>query len=315
MLHGGSAAPQPAHIHVGICGSNGPIKWPLNRHRRQVDHGRPGGDGRHHVDRPYINVHKSPKDWPTFRAATSARGQGRDVGHAVGSATRRPASHRPRRPRMKLALPAAALGAALVLGATAQAPAPPNAAPAPASAHKLPLQFKLAAQNGSGEAGTATLLDGVDGLIVRLRLEGASGDQPAHIHTGSCDKLNPKPAYPLKTLHDGFSEIEDPEADHDRLEPRRLRHQRPQVDHGDRDLCQLREPRQSQVARARRSTRAPFTRRRPRASACPTSTTCPTTCGRSARSRAPSWASSPTCSWRTPSGPSTSAPSWPTTTC
>lgn len=66
-LHGGSAAPQPSHIHVGTCGSNGPIKWPL----------KPVVAGKSATMVPatiavimstgaYINVHKSPKDLATI---------------------------------------------------------------------------------------------------------------------------------------------------------------------------------------------------------------------------------------------------------
>ncbi len=66
-LHGGSAAPQPAHIHTGVCGSNGPVKYPL----KAVTEGKSTtivpvklsyimGLG------TYINVHKSPKDIPTI---------------------------------------------------------------------------------------------------------------------------------------------------------------------------------------------------------------------------------------------------------
>jgi hypothetical protein len=71
-----------------------------------------------------------------------------------------------------------------------------------------PMQFPIADQNGSGEHGTATLLQGSRGLIVKLRLAGAIDgvDQPAHIHPGTCSKLDPKPKYPLKTVHDGQSE-------------------------------------------------------------------------------------------------------------
>jgi len=96
-------------------------------------------------------------------------------------------------------LVSAALGAALILAATAQSPAP---------ARKMPVQLRLLAQNNSGETGTATLFDGAKGLIVKLRLSGgAEGvDQPAHIHKGTCEKLDPKPTYPLKFVHDGQSE-------------------------------------------------------------------------------------------------------------
>jgi hypothetical protein len=92
----------------------------------------------------------------------------------------------------------AALAAALVFGATAQSPPP----------RKMPTQMHLLAQNNSAETGTATLYDGAKGLIVKLRMSGgAEGvDQPAHIHKGTCDKLDPKPTYPLKSVHDGQSE-------------------------------------------------------------------------------------------------------------
>ena len=94
-------------------------------------------------------------------------------------------------------LVSAALGAALILAATAQSPAP---------ARKMPVQLRLLAQNNSGETGTATLYDGTKGLIVKLRTSGSEADQPAHIHKGTCEKLDPKPAYPLKPVHDGQSE-------------------------------------------------------------------------------------------------------------
>jgi len=78
----------------------------------------------------------------------------------------------------------------------------------PASAALVPMQFPLAPQNDSGEHGTATLLQGTNGLIVRLRLAGAADgvDQPAHIHKGTCSKLDPKPLYALKTVSGGISQ-------------------------------------------------------------------------------------------------------------
>ena len=98
----------------------------------------------------------------------------------------------------------AAVAAALVIGATAQSPAPGGATAAPA--RKMPVQYKLLAQNNSGESGTATLFDGAKGLIVKLRLAGSSVDQPAHIHKGTCEKLDPKPAWGLAAVHEGTSE-------------------------------------------------------------------------------------------------------------
>ena len=76
-----------------------------------------------------------------------------------------------------------------------------------ATAATAPTQFKLSAQNGSGESGTATLLQGTEGLIVIVRTRnGIEGAQPAHIHKGTCEKLDPKPLYPLTAIIDGRSE-------------------------------------------------------------------------------------------------------------
>ena len=69
-----------------------------------------------------------------------------------------------------------------------------------------PDQIPLSAQNGSGESGTATLLQSGDNLYVTLRLNNDQNPQPAHIHKGTCDKLDPKPAYPLSTVQNGKSE-------------------------------------------------------------------------------------------------------------
>jgi hypothetical protein len=80
-----------------------------------------------------------------------------------------------------------------------------------APARKAPVQYKLLAQNNSGETGTATLFDGAKGLIVKLRMSGGAVDQPAHIHKGTCEKLDPKPTYPLKIVHDGTSETTIPD--------------------------------------------------------------------------------------------------------
>ena len=67
---------------------------------------------------------------------------------------------------------------------------------------------KLAPQNNSGESGTATLTKSGDKQTkVVLDVKGGSGaSQPVHIHKGTCDKLDPKPAYPLSPLVNGKSE-------------------------------------------------------------------------------------------------------------
>jgi hypothetical protein len=105
----------------------------------------------------------------------------------------------------KMVFSSLAIGAALVIAATAQSPAP--------MAPKKPIHVRLVTQNSSGEKGTATLYDGAKGLIVKLRMDGGaeSVDQPAHIHKGTCDKLDPKPTYPLRTVHDGESETTIPD--------------------------------------------------------------------------------------------------------
>jgi len=101
-----------------------------------------------------------------------------------------------------------AAGAALLLAVTAQTMAPMSGGAMMSAGEKAPMQIRLTAENNSGETGTATLLNGAKGLIVKVRMSGAGTDvdQPAHIHKGTCDKLDPKPTYPLKTLHDGTSE-------------------------------------------------------------------------------------------------------------
>ena len=64
----------------------------------------------------------------------------------------------------------------------------------------------ITAQNGSGETGTATLTQESGDVKVVVALKGApAGPQPMHIHSGTCAKLNPAPAYPLESVSDGNS--------------------------------------------------------------------------------------------------------------
>lgn len=67
--------------------------------------------------------------------------------------------------------------------------------------------FPMHAQNGSGESGSATLTDlhGRTRVNISLKHENTTGDQPAHIHLGSCAHLNPAPKYPLKNVILGHS--------------------------------------------------------------------------------------------------------------
>lgn len=71
-----------------------------------------------------------------------------------------------------------------------------------------PVSVTLGEQNGSKETGTAQLTsEGADKTRVVLTLKGgpAKVAQPAHIHDGSCAKLDPKPKYPLSSVENGKS--------------------------------------------------------------------------------------------------------------
>ena len=68
----------------------------------------------------------------------------------------------------------------------------------------------LGEQNNSGESGTARLTAQGDKTKIVLDLRNpsammASETQPAHIHKGSCAKLDPTPAYALADVMDGKS--------------------------------------------------------------------------------------------------------------
>jgi opacity protein-like surface antigen len=108
---------------------------------------------------------------------------------------------------MRTFLTAAAAVAALCAGTVASADPMSSPAPAMGAMMAAPVTVKLAAQNGSGESGTATLTQTADGVLVKVNLKGytAGVAQPNHIHKGTCEKLDPKPAYPLKTMMDGVS--------------------------------------------------------------------------------------------------------------
>lgn len=73
------------------------------------------------------------------------------------------------------------------------------------------VKVRMGAQNKSGESGTAQLTPmGDDKTRVEISLKGAQGTQPAHIHEGSCAKLDPKPKYGLENVVDGKSSTEVP---------------------------------------------------------------------------------------------------------
>ena len=61
--------------------------------------------------------------------------------------------------------------------------------------------IELNEQNDSGVSGSATLRDMGNGKTeVTLKLEGATGGHPAHIHEGTCETLNPEPALALQSV-------------------------------------------------------------------------------------------------------------------
>lgn len=63
---------------------------------------------------------------------------------------------------------------------------------------------KMAAENNSGENGTATLTQTAKGVHVVVDIANAPPTaQPTHIHPGTCTKLNPAPEYPLTSLTNG----------------------------------------------------------------------------------------------------------------
>ena len=71
----------------------------------------------------------------------------------------------------------------------------------------------MAAQNKSKETGTARLTAmGADKTKVEISLKGGpkGTPQPAHIHEGTCAKLDPKPKWGLENVVDGKSTTEVP---------------------------------------------------------------------------------------------------------
>jgi hypothetical protein len=90
-----------------------------------------------------------------------------------------------------------------------------SAAPAFAQAPKMDsmkseakaMTVQIAAQNNSGLKGTATLTPEGDKTRVVLQLSGdtASTPMPAHIHDGTCAKIDAKPKWPLENVVNGRS--------------------------------------------------------------------------------------------------------------
>src|SRR5579863_8019531 len=73
------------------------------------------------------------------------------------------------------------------------------------SAHSMTIN--LGAQNGSGQNGQAFLNDTSGGLRVKLQVKNqpTGSSEPAHIHEGTCAKLNPAPWKALQNVVGGVS--------------------------------------------------------------------------------------------------------------
>jgi|SRR5579864_5207943 len=84
----------------------------------------------------------------------------------------------------------------------AMATSTPAGAPMGGNMHAAVVTIVMAPMNGSGESGTATLtaMGNKTRVNIGLKGENTTGDQPAHIHAGTCAKLNPAPKYPLKNV-------------------------------------------------------------------------------------------------------------------
>jgi hypothetical protein len=65
------------------------------------------------------------------------------------------------------------------------------------------VKFTLHPQNHSGETAEVVMTEADGNTIVTVTTTNGPGDaivQPIHIHKGTCDTLDPKPAYPLTSL-------------------------------------------------------------------------------------------------------------------
>ena len=66
---------------------------------------------------------------------------------------------------------------------------------------------ELTAVGDSGQSGTASLTTTGDMTTVAISVDDPVSDsQPAHIHEGTCDDLNPAPAFGLGNVENGSSE-------------------------------------------------------------------------------------------------------------
>lgn len=70
------------------------------------------------------------------------------------------------------------------------------------------LQINMGQQNNSGQAGSASVTDAKGGganVTIEIKSEPKGASEPAHIHQGTCTKLNPAPWKPLTPVVNGKS--------------------------------------------------------------------------------------------------------------
>jgi hypothetical protein len=114
---------------------------------------------------------------------------------------------------MKFHLSTLALGTALVFAASIPVGAQGTGGSPGRMGHKggammmmaPALKIPMKALNNSGEDGFATLRETPNGLVVTIHIKNAKGPQPAHIHKGTCAKLDPKPEEALHNVVNGMS--------------------------------------------------------------------------------------------------------------
>ncbi|MGH3110409.1 MAG: CHRD domain-containing protein [Gaiellaceae bacterium] len=69
------------------------------------------------------------------------------------------------------------------------------------------ITIDLAESMGSDQTGSATLTDAGGQTFVSIEIgEPVSDSQPAHIHEGTCEELNPTPAFGLENVTGGVSD-------------------------------------------------------------------------------------------------------------
>jgi hypothetical protein len=110
---------------------------------------------------------------------------------------------------MKLPL-VSVLVAGLVAGGIAFAQDKDKAKSEKKKASAKAVTVRLGEQNKSGVSGTARLTPMGDKTKVEITTKGApkGASQPAHVHDGTCAKLDPKPKYGLQNVVDGKSTTE-----------------------------------------------------------------------------------------------------------